>query len=204
MCRLSAVNQSDVYSTSSVSMKVRVSLALLLLAAVISLGSAQNDKCELITMASELGAVDMPSDQGIIAEALNLGGDNPENPRIQIEDFQITCAVADTEPETFRLLSVVVSLMCVDEAGSPLCGASVLGGEGAFTAQFELQCNPMGEWVLGDESSTTLSDAFTNPANGALTTPTDLSCGVCYSNVQADLRIPPTISYDSINHCACE
>ena len=158
-------------------------LLLCVSTAIFSQGSAQTENCPLITE-SELGSTTAHSNVGVVPTALTNSDGNADRPALLIYDYQITCSVAGTAPETYQRLSIVVALNCLTLA----CDAvdSALGEEGNFTVQIDMRCTSTG-WKRGTGTTISLEgDAPKNslaiPANGTLDTALDSQCRHCVNN----------------------
>ena len=185
-----------------------VILLLCVSTALVSQGSAQN--CPLITE-SELGSTTIHSNIGVVPTALRDPGDGPTiSPLLLIYDFQITCSVAGTAPETYQRLSIVVAINCLSTSqhGFARCNSlfSPLGRDGNFTVQIDLTCTSSG-WERGAGlgiTSVIRENNLAIPANGSLDTVLDSQCSLCVNNRLRESALTPAAVYDDVNHCVCK
>ena len=187
-------------------------LLLCVSTAIFSQGSAQNKNCPLITE-SELGSTTAHSNVGVVPTTLDLTNYDGITVRsaLLIYDYQITCSVAGTAPETYQRLSIVVALNCLSRtsiSGTLACDVanSALGGEGNFTVQIDMRCTSTG-WKRGTGTIISISegDAPINslaiPANGALDTALDSQCKLCVNNRLRESALTSKAVYNDESHC---
>ena len=130
-----------------------------------------------------------------------------------IYDYQITCSVAGTAPETYQRLSIVVALNCLSRtsiSGTLACDAvvSALGGEGNFTVQIDMRCTSTG-WKRGTGMIISLEgnipiNSLAIPANGILDTALDSQCKLCVNNRLRESALTPEAVYNDESHCVCK
>ena len=180
-------------------------LLLCVSTAIFSQGSAQTENCPLITE-SELGSTTANSNVGVVPTALTNSDDNTDRPALLIYDYQITCSVAGTAPETYQRLSIVVALNCLTLA----CEAadSALGGEGNFTVQIDMRCTSTG-WKRGTGTIISLEgnapkNSLEIPANGTLDTALDSQCKRCVNNRLRESALTSKAVYNNESHCVCK
>ena len=180
--------------------------------AIVSQGSAQTKNCPLITE-SELGSTTAHSNVGVVPTAMTTSDGNPNRPALLIYDYQITCSVAGTAPETYQRLSIVVALNCLSRisiSGTLVCDAvvSALGGEGNFTVQIDMRCTSTG-WKRGagmiiSLEGNTHKNSLAIPANGTLDTALDSQCRHCVNNRLMEFALTSTVVYNDESHCVCK
>ena len=194
-------------------MMVLVLLLLLCVSmAIVSEGSAQTENCPIITE-SELGNTTAHSNVGVVPTALTNSDGNPRRPALLIYDYQITCSVAGTAPETYQRLSIVVALNCLSRtsiSGTLACDAadSALGGEGNFTVQIDMRCTSTG-WKRGTGTIISLEgdtpkNSLAIPANGTLDTALDSQCKLCVNNRLRESSLKLADVYNDESHCVCK
>lgn len=185
-------------------MSLLLRLLLCLSTAIVSQGGIGNVPlydCQEISV-GDLGNTTGHSDSGVIATALRAGGDAGASPAVMLNDYQVTCSVAGSAPNTFHYHSVVVSFNCADQTGTLPCASSpLLSGPGDHTAQFELKCSNALQWELGDDHGNVAQFVVTNPADGNLTTGRDFQCGLCYSRMRRASQLPTGVTYGQETHC---
>ena len=178
--------------------------------AIVLQGSAQTENCPLITE-SELGNTTAHSNVGVVPTALTISDVNTVRPALLIYDYQITCSVAGTAPETYQRLSIVVALNCLGRisiSGTLACDAvdSALGGEGNFTVQIDMRCTSTG-WKRGTDTiieGNTPKNSLEIPANGTLDTALDSQCKLCVNNRLRESALTSTAVYNDESHCVCK
>ena len=180
-------------------------LLLCVSTAIVSQGSAQTENCPLITE-SELGSTTAHSTVGVVPTALTSSHGNTDTPALLIYDYQITCSVAGTAPETYQRLSIVVALNCLTLA----CEAadSALDGEGNFTVQIDMRCTSTG-WKRGTGTIITFEgnapkNSLEIPANGTLDTALDSQCKRCVNNRLRESALTSKAVYNDESHCVCK
>ena len=187
-------------------------LLLCVSTAIVSQGSAQTENCPLITE-SELGSTTAHSNVGVVPTALQSSDGNQLRPALLIYDYQITCSVAGTAPETYQRLSIVVALNCLSRtsiSGTLACDAvhGALGGEGNFTVQIDMRCTSTG-WKRGTGTIISLEgnnpkNSLEIPANGTLDTALDSQCKLCVNNRLRESALTPRAVYNDESHCVCK
>ena len=187
-------------------------LLLCVSTAIVSQGSAQTENCPLITE-SELGSTTAHSNVGVVPIALQSPDVNQLRHVLLIYDYQITCSVAGTAPETYQRLSIVVALNCrgrTSTSGTLPCDAagSALGGEGNFTVQIDMRCTSTG-WKRGTGTILSLDgnapkNSLAIPANATLDTALDSQCKRCVNNRLKESALTSTAVYNDESHCVCK
>ena len=187
-------------------------LLLCVSTAIFSQGSAQTENCPLITE-SELGSTTANSKVGVVPTALTNSDDNTDRPALLIYDYQITCSVAGTAPETYQRLSIVVALNCLGRtsiSGTLACDApdSALGGEGNFTVQIDMRCTSTG-WKRGTGTIISVEgnapkNSLEIPANETLDTAFDSQCKRCFNNRLRESALTSKAVYNDESHCVCK
>ena len=189
-------------------------LLLCVSTAIVLQGSAQTENCPLITE-SELGSTTAHSNVGVVPTALGLTNDDGDTvrPALLIYDYQITCSVAGTAPETYQRLSIVVALNCIGRTSisdTLACDAvgSALGGEGNFTVQIDMRCTSTG-WKRGTGTiinleGNTPKNSLEIPANGTLDTALDRQCRHCVNNRLRESALTSKAVHNDESHCVCK
>ena len=188
-------------------------LLLCVSTAIFSRGSAQTENCPLITE-SELGSTTAHSNVGVVPTALTNSDGNQLRSALLIYDYQITCSVAGTAPETYQRLSIVVALNCLSRtsiSGTLACDVadSALGGEGNFTVQIDMRCTSTG-WergtgmIISPTEGNIPKNSLAIPANGTLDTALDSQCIHCVNNRLRESALTPEAVYNNESHCVCK
>ena len=160
----------------------------LILISVLSFARAQDD-CAAFNV-SDLGATDMPTQDGLIGSALAAVSGDPSLPvSVQVYDSNIVCLRSGQTRDTYSGVSVVVNYTCTGTP-SQCSGNSIL-------SQFEFEC-VAGTWTASVGGSA--NNIITTPPDGNLSTTLRTDCGVCISPAKP---LFATITNNE-QHCGCE
>ena len=162
----------------------------LILISVLSFARTQVD-CPAFNV-SDLGATDMPTQDGLVGSAFAaVSGDTARPASLQVHNSNIVCLRSGQTRDTYTGVSVVVNYTCTGTR-SECSGNPIL-------SQFEFECvtNPV-RWAPSVGGST--ANIITTPPDASLSTTLRTDCGVCVSPARSDFA---TITNNE-QHCGCE
>lgn len=163
-------------------------------------GARSQAECPLIITPDELGSVDAPSREGLIASSYEVG-DAAEPPLVQILDYNLVCLAAGVSLGRYRWVSLVVRYIC--DGAVPALAQGPCGDNLEVTAQFDFGCVESGgeppRWEVG-VPFIGVNTYVSFPADGDFSTPVRISCSFCVHPEEGMAALGVAVEVES--HCA--
>ena len=154
-------------------------------------------ECPMIE-AGDLGDVDSPSQDGLIADSYITGGDDDGPPFVQLFRYHIVCSVVGTSQNTYQFVSVVAEYTC--SGGGSSCESTT----GMIISQFDFGCvESSGGGTKWDDLVVSVAndEIRTHPADASFSTTMRSDCTLCLNPPSASLF---SKTADTETHCVGE